>query len=130
MEVRAKLEAFKQVVIWLFDLIKGHQINSSQTIPAKFKVSYSWCKRRKKGKVCFGEHIISVETYHRTMFILKKVSLCKIFLFSHVWSVTDDINLCTFLPLSCLKWAKFNIAMVSIKSLVYCSVIKMLWDVL
>ena len=40
MEVRANLEAFKQVGIWLLDLIKGHQINSSQTIPAKFKVSY------------------------------------------------------------------------------------------
>ena len=39
MEVRANLEAFKQVGIWLLDLIKGHQINSSQTIPAKFKVS-------------------------------------------------------------------------------------------
>ena len=39
MEVRANSEAFKQIVIWLLDLIKGHQINSFQTIPAKFKVS-------------------------------------------------------------------------------------------
>ena len=72
-------------------------------IPASSKFLSGNVKEGKKGKVCFDKRIITVETYHRTMFILKKVSLWKIFLFSHVGSVTDDITLCTFLPLSCVK---------------------------
>ena len=84
MEVRANSEPFKQIVIWLFDSIKGHQINSSQTIPASLKFLSS---NVKEGKVCFGQHMITVKTYHRTMFILKKRSASVKYFCSHMSEV-------------------------------------------